>query len=43
MNIVLLLHLEFHVGKELEASATHLMPSIEVCLMIINGCAPHIH
>jgi len=33
-----LLHIEFPVGKELAASATHLMASIEVHLMIVYGC-----
>ncbi len=33
------LHIEFPIGQELAASATHLMPSIEVHLMIMYGCA----
>ena len=36
----MLLHIEFPVGKELAVSETHLMPSIEVHLMMyIYGCA----
>ena len=35
----LLYKVEFPVGQELAASATHLLPSIEVHLMIMYGCA----
>ena len=35
---MLLLHIEFPVGHKLGASTIHLVPSIEVHLMIMYGC-----